>query len=111
MYGEVLFGKWKKHEMLSPYNIDYDPSNGSWNVFYLEVSRMVREMAEDPFEIWEVQPWGFPTLGHAMNFVQRQIASPLKQEKPGGAWVADLRTNSDLKGIQVRIGQLVMVSK
>lgn len=100
---------------LSPYNIEFDTSNGSWNVFFLEVltnTPQVNDEGEVVSEMrWEVQPWGFPTHGHAMNFVQPQIASPLKQEEPGGPWVADLRRTSDLRGERVRIGQLIMVTK
>lgn len=95
--------------MLSPYNIDYDPSNASWNVFYLEVYKEFPAEHGLMSPRWEVQPWGFPTLGHAMSFLQRQIASPLAQDKPGGVWSAELRRNSDLGGFRVRIGQLVMI--
>ncbi len=95
--------------MLSPILVDYDPSNGSWNVFCIEAEKIVRAMAEDPFEVWELQPYAFQTLGHAMAFVQPQLERPLYQDEPGGMWHGDLKHGSPLGSTRVRIQQLVMV--
>jgi hypothetical protein len=97
--------------VLSPVQVDFDPSNHSWNIFVIEVLRITREMAEDPGESWELQPFWFPTLGKAMSFLQPQIERPLTQEKPGSAWVGDLKANSPLGRTQVRITQLVLVNE
>lgn len=87
--------------MLSPMPIDYDPSNGSWNVFAIEI-------AADG-ERWELQPYAFQSLGHAMNFAQSFVYK-LEQEKPGGMWYGDLRKGTPFKGYRLRIAQLVMVT-
>lgn len=99
---------------LSPVPIDYDPSNGSWNVYCLEVLKSTHQTnaVGDTVEEWEVQPWAFQSLGHAMSFLQPHIASPLKQEKPGSAWEANLTLpNYFGGGHKVRITQLVMILK
>ena len=90
--------------MLSPVPIDYDPSNGSWNVFCIEV-RLLGEVA------WELLPFAFQTHGHAMNFFKPQLQGEWKQLEPGGMWHGFLHSKSAYseKGREVRIQQLVMV--
>lgn len=90
--------------MLSPVPIDYDSSNESWNVFYIEVWNSKSDRG------WNVQPFAFQSLGHAMSFLQSQIANPLKQVRPGGEWEADLKPHSSLDGTVVRIRQLILVT-
>jgi hypothetical protein len=90
--------------LLSPVPIDYDPSNGSWNVFTFELR--IKNTG-----VWEVGDWAYPTLGHAMSGLKPQIQGEWEQEKPGGPWRQQLKADSAFsdKYVAVRITQLVMV--
>lgn len=91
--------------MLSPINVEYDPSNGSWNIWCIEIAGFGVKATE----VWELQPFWFATLGQAMSFLQPQIARPLAQDSPGGMWTAALKSRSAFKGHAVRIQQLILV--
>lgn len=93
--------------MLSPLEIDFDPSNQSFNVFFLEVTATGRPV--DAEELWQALPYGFQSWGHAAKFVQPQLERPLYQEDAISMWYGDLKPGNPLSGNRVRINQLVMV--
>lgn len=96
---------------LSPVNVDFDPSNGSWNVYYIQVYKSAKSKAikDKVWWVWATQPYAFQSLGHAMNFCKPQMEGEFKQEKPGGMWKASLKKGNAFGGVEVRIQQLLFV--
>lgn len=104
--------------MLSPINVTFDPSNGAWSVYFLEV--LIVNSANDNYKEWKSLIYGFQSVNHAISFCQPQIASPfdLKDQarEPGMTnldrfWEADLKAKNDFHpgACRVRIKQLLMV--
>lgn len=107
--------------MLSPINVTFDPSNGAWSVYFLEVLAPKLIGLEEYFE-WKSLIYGFQSVNHAISFCQPQIASPfdLKDQARGPGmtnldrfWEADLKAKNDFHpgACRVRIKQLLMVLK
>lgn len=90
--------------MLSPVNVDYDPSNGTYNIWCLEIARLTQKAAE----VWQLQPYWFTTHGHAMAFMSEEIEEG-SWKQDSGLWVADLKNGNNYGGYAVRVQQLILM--
>lgn len=85
--------------MRKPLALDFDETTKHFNVW-------VAFIRKSEIDSWELEPYFFPTHGHALHNYAHMIKGDWKIMERGG-YTATLKHNNPLKAVAIKVTQLI----